>query len=143
MSKQLAKRASVEWADYVLNQFNEHLITEEEAYDLLQIKRAALYKLRKQWLKCKISKKPFRLYSSGQKQKRSLTEEIQNFLHQELTYIKKEAYYYRSKFNFAYLSEKIFNKFGLLIHRNTIRRFALKEGYYQQTPKEKKKPFYI
>jgi len=85
-----------------------------------------------------ISNTPFKLTSSGQNQKLSLLAEVENFLHKELSYIKKEARFYRGKFNFAYLSEKIFGRFGHSIHRNTIRRFAIKEGYYEQTPKEKK-----
>lgn len=140
MTEQLAKRAALEWVEYVLEQFNERALSEKQACQLLEIKRIQLYELRKRWLKAKIGKRAFKLCSSGQNQKLFLTKEMQEFLHQELTYIKKEAYYYRSKFNFAYLSEKVFKKFGVSLHRNTIRRFAIKEGYYSQTPKEKKKP---
>jgi len=140
MTEQLKKRASQEWLEYVLERFNDYELSENEACRLLKIKRSQLYELRKRWLKANIGKKPFRLNSSGQNQKRSLTQDIQGFLHQELFYIKKKAHYYRDKFNFAYLSEQVFKKFGLSIHRNTIRRFAIKEGYYHQTPKEKKKP---
>ncbi len=140
MAGQLAKRATFEWVEYVLGQFNERALSEKQACQLLEIKRIQLYELRKRWLRAKIGKRAFKLCSSGQNQKRSLSEEIQEFLHQELVYIKKEAHYYRGRFNFAYLSEQIFNKFGVLIQRNTIRRFAIKEGYYHQSPKEKEKP---
>lgn len=87
-----------------------------------------------------IAKRPFSLQSSGQNQKRSLSKEVEDFLHQKLRYIKKEAYYFRGKFNFAYLSEQVFKKFVFSIHRNTIRRFAIEEGYYDQTAKEGRKP---
>lgn len=140
MTKQLAKREPQEWVEYVLDRFNSHLISEEEACQFLQVKRASLYKIRERWLKCVISNTNFKLNSSGQNQKRSLDGEIVQFLHTELSYIKKEALFYREKFNFAYLSEKIFDKFGHSIHRNTIRRFAIKEGYYEQTTQEKQKP---
>jgi len=140
MTKQLAKREPQEWVEYVLDRFNSHLISEEEACRLLQVKRASLYKIRERWLKCVISNTDFKLNSSGQNQKRSLDGEIVQFLHTELSYIKKEARFYRGKFNFAYLSEKIFDKFDHSIHRNTIRRFAIKEGYYEQTTEEKSKP---
>jgi len=140
MTKQLAKREPQEWVEYVLDRFNSHLISEEEACQFLQVRRASLYKIRERWLKCVISNTDFKLNSSGQNQKRSLDGEIVQFLHTELSYIKKEARFYRGKFNFAYLSEKIFDKFGRSIHRNTIRRFAIKEGYYEQTTKEKQKP---
>jgi len=140
MTEQLKKRASQEWVEYVLERFNGYELSENEACRLLKIKRSQLYELRKRWLKANIGKKPFRLNSSGQNQKRTLTQDVKGFLHQELFYIKKKAHYYRDKFNFAYLSEQVFKKFGLSIPRNTIRRFAIKEGYYHQTPKEKKKP---
>jgi hypothetical protein len=140
MTEQLAKRASPEWIEYVLERFNDHKLTEEEACKLLEIKRSQLYEIRQRWLKAQIGKRPFGLQSSGQNQKRSLSKEIEDFLHQELRYIKKEAYYFRGKFNFAYLSEEVSKKFGLSIHRNTIRRFAIKESYYEQTAKEVRKP---
>jgi hypothetical protein len=139
MPKQLAKRATLEWVEYVLNQFNDHDLSEAEACQLLGIKRVQLYELRKRWLKAQIGKRLFQLSSSGQNQKRSLTKEVEDFLHQELLYIRKKARYYRGKFNFSYLSELITKRFGLVIHRNTIRRFAIQEGYYQQTAKERQK----
>jgi hypothetical protein len=140
MLKQLAKRVSTDWVDYVFSQFNDHLISEEQACDLLQIKRASLYKLRKRWLRCELKKIPFNLNPSGQNQKRALSKDMEDFLHQELSYVKKDAHYFKRKFNFAYLSEQIFKRFALSVQRNTIRRFAIREGYYKQTSREKKKP---
>lgn len=140
MAGQLKKRTSQEWIEYVLTEFNDRAFSEKYACQLLEIKRSQLYELRKRWLKAHIGKKPFRIQSSGENQKLSLSDNIQDFLHQELSYIKKEAHYYRNRFNFAYLSERVFQKFGLSLHRNTIRRFAIKQGYYHQIPKEKKKP---
>jgi len=140
MAEQLKKRTSHEWVEYVLTQFNDRAFSEKYTCQLLKIKRSQLYELRKRWLRAHIGKKPFRLQSSGQNQKLSLSQDIQDFLHQEFAYIKKEATYYRGRFNFAYLSEKVFQKFEVSLHRNTIRRFAIKQGYYHQIPKEKKKP---
>jgi len=114
--------------------------TEREACQLLGIKRAQLYKLRKRWLKTISRGESFVLHTSGSHLKNSLPFEIQQFLHKELSYIKKEAHYYRGRFNFAFLSEKIERLFNIHIHRNTIRRFAIKNGYYEQTPKETQKP---
>lgn len=93
MPKQLAKRATLEWVEYVLNQFNDHDLSEAEACQLLGIKRVQLYELRKRWLKAQIGKRLFQLSSSGQNQKRSLTKEVEDFLHQELLYIRKKARY--------------------------------------------------
>ena len=128
MAEQLKKRTSHEWVEYVLTQFNDRAFSEKYTCQLLKIKRSQLYELRKRWLRAHIGKKPFRLQSSGQNQKLSLSQDIQDFLHQEFAYIKKEATYYRGRFNFAYLSEKVFQKFEVSLHRNTIRRFAIKNS---------------
>ena len=140
MAQQLAKRLTNQWVMQVFEQFNNHTIAEKEACELLGVKRAQLYLLRKKWLQSTLEGSTFELHASGENKKRSLSDEMQKFLHKELTYLTKEAYYYRDKFNFAFLSEKIERKFGVYIHRNTIRRFAIKEGYYEQATKEKQKP---
>lgn len=140
MAEQLAKRLTSQWVMQVLEQFNNHTITEKEACELLNIKRIQLYEHRKRWLKAKLKGIPFELRTSGEDKKRSLAPKIQDFLHQELTYLKEKAYYYRGKFNFAFLSEKIEKSFNVFIHRNTIRRFAIKEAYYEGMTKEKQKP---
>lgn len=140
MTQQIAKRLTSQWVVQVLKQFNEHTISEQEACELLGIKRIQLYELRRRWLKANLKGLNFELASSGENQKRSLTPDIEEFLHQELTYLTEVAHYYRNKFNFSFISEKVQKKFNIFIHRNTIRRFALNEGYYEQTAKEKQKP---
>lgn len=140
MSEQLAKRATDQWVVQMLGQFNNHTITEKEACELLGLKRSQLYELRKLWLKNTLKGLSFELQASGEHKKRSLTDPVQEFLNKELTYLKEEAYYYRNKFNFAYLSEKVQKEFNISIHRNSIRRFAIDNGYYEQTTKEKQKP---
>jgi len=140
MARQIANRLTSQWVEQVLNQFNSHTITEKEACGLLDIKRSQFYEIRKKWLKDQLKNREFTLSSSGQGQKRALNDDIQAFIHKELEYIREKAYYYRGKFNFAYLSEKIERKFGVSVHRNTIRRFALKERYYEGATVEKQKP---
>lgn len=140
MSNQIAKRLTNQWVEQVLQQFNNHTIAEKEACELLAIKRAQLYLVRKKWLQAKLKHIPFELHASGENKKRSLENNIQRFLRRELRYLTETAYYYRNKFNFAYLSEKVEKKFNIYIHRNTIRRFALKEGYYEQITEQKQKP---
>ena len=78
MAEQLAKRATFEWVEYVLGQFNERALSEKQACQLLEIKRIQLYELRKRWLRAKIGKRAFKLCSSGQNQKRSLSKEIKS-----------------------------------------------------------------
>lgn len=140
MAEQLAKRSTGKWVAQVLEQFNNHALTEQEACELLGIKRASLYRIRKRWLKATLGNKRFKLHASGENKKRSLEPRIQQFLHKELAYIKNDAYHYRNKFNFAYLSEKVQKQYEVTIHRNSIRRFAIEKGYYAQTSQEKQKP---
>lgn len=140
MKEQLVKRLTNQWVEQVLEQFNQHSIAEKDACQLLSLKRAQLYKLRKIWLKAKSKGESFMLQSSGRNLKRSLSPEIERFLHEELSYIKKDACYYRGRFNFAFISEKVEREFNIHLHRNTIRRFAINNGYYQQTRREIQKP---
>jgi len=139
MPRQIAKRSTLEWVEHVLCQFNDHRLSEWDACELLGIKRVQLYELRRRWLKAQIAKKPFHLVSSGGHRKRSPAQEVQDILHQELLYIRKKARDFREKFNFSYLAERITKHFGLLIHRNTIRRFAIQHGYYRQIARGRQK----
>jgi hypothetical protein len=50
MGKQIHKRLCVEFVEEILEAFNKQEITEKTACELLGIKRARLYKLRKHWL---------------------------------------------------------------------------------------------
>ena len=140
MTEQLAKRMTNQWISQVLQQFNERELSEKQACELLSIKRTQLYTLRKKWLKATLQGKIFSINSSGKNQKRSLTDNIKKFLRKEFIYLTEKAHYYKNKFNFAFIAEKVQQNFNILIHRNTIRRFAIKEGYYEQTSKETQKP---
>jgi len=140
MAQQIARRLTEQWVINILEQFNNHTMPEKKACELLGVKRIWLYELRKRWLKAKLRKQPFILHASGENKKRSLNDDIQKLLRRELKYIKEKAFYYRGKFNFAFLSEKVEKKFNVYIHRNTIRRFAIREGFYEQTHKEVQKP---
>ena len=139
MSRQLHKRLSKEFVESILEAFNDHRIAEEKACDLLGIKRAQLYKLRRRWLKCLIGKKPFTLYSRSESAFHRLPEEVEGWLHEELAFIQQKAKVYRGRFNFAVLAEEAQKVFGYRFHRETIRYFALRHGYYHARPEEKRK----
>jgi len=140
MTQQLHKRLSQEVVEKVLEAFNEHQISEEQACQMLGLKRARLYRLRREWLR-KASKGEFTLSKRKSYLTRHLPEEVEKFLHQELTFIRYEADKYRGKFNFAVLTEEAEKKFGHPFHRNTFRRFALRHDYYHALPEEKEKVY--
>jgi len=139
MGTQLHKRHCREFVMEVLEAFNDHRIGEEKACELLGVKRAQLYKLRKRWLRSVIGNNPFELYARKESAFHRLPEEIEQWLHQELTFIRKKAELYRGRFNFAVLAEEAQKMFGFAFHRETFRFFALRHGYYHALPEEKKK----
>jgi len=63
MGEQIHKRVSKEFVEGVLEAFNDHRIGEEKASEMLGVRRAQLYKLRKKWLRSVIGRKPFDLYA--------------------------------------------------------------------------------
>jgi len=141
MREQLHKRHSQEFVEGVLEAFNDHRLSEEKAGELLGIRRAQLYKLRRRWLQAIIGGQPFRLYSRRESAFHRLEKEVEDWLHQELAFIRQQAQFSRGRFNFAVLAEEAQKVFGRPFHRATFRLFALRHGYYHGRPEEKKKVY--
>lgn len=141
MRDQLHKRSSQDFVEGIIEAFNEHLLSEEKAFKFLEIKRVRLYRLRKRCLECVTAKKPFSLYGRKESYFHNLNEPEERWFHQELDFIRRQAELFRDRFNFAVLAEQAEKHFGHSFHRSTIRRFALRHGYYHGRPEEKKKVF--
>lgn len=141
MGERLHKRLSVEFVVEVLEAFNKQEITEKIACELLGIKRARLYKLRKQWLRHRLRGGRFLLWNRKESEFHRFPEEVEEWLHKELKYIRTKADVYRGKFNFAFLSEMAEREFQREFQRNSIRLFALRHGYYHALPEEKSKVY--
>jgi hypothetical protein len=141
MGEQIHKRLSKEFVEGVLEAFNDHWIGEAKACELLGVKRAQLYNLRRRWLKAMIGKKPFELYARSESVFHCLAKEVEEWLHEELSFIHRKAEVYRGRFNFAVLAEEAQKVFGRPFHRATFRLFALRHGYYQARPEEKEKVY--
>jgi len=141
MGQQIHKRLPLEFVETVLEAFNDHRLGEEEACILLGLARARLYRLRRAWLRCQRKGMPFDLWTRPTSAFHHLPAEVQTWLHAQLRYIRDEAETFRGRFNFAFLAEQAQQVFGTLFHRNTLRRFALRQGYYQATPEEKRKVY--
>jgi len=141
MGEQIHKRLSKEFVEGVLEAFNDHQIGEKKACELLGVKRAQLYNLRRRWLRAVIGKKPFELYSRSGSVFHCLAKEVEEWLHEELSFIHRKAEVYRGRFNFAVLAEEAQKIFGQPFHRATFRLFALRHGYYQARPEEKEKVY--
>lgn len=141
MVKQIHKRLSKEFVEEVLEAFNKGRVTEERACELLGVKRARLYKLRKRWLRSRIRGEEFLLWGRKDSRFHIFPEEVGGWLHKELKYIRTEADIYRGRFNFAFLAELAEKEFGRIFPRNSIRLFALRHGYYHALPEEKAKVY--
>jgi len=138
---QIHKRHSPEFVEEVLEAFNEKRMPEEMACELLGIKRARLYRLRRDWLRDRRRGEAFRLWNRPRSDFHRFSEEIEDWLHEELHYIRNGAEIYRGRFNFAFLGESAEKAFGRGFDRSVLRRFALRHGYYHALPEEKEKVY--
>ena len=138
---QIHKRHSPEFVEEVLEAFNEKRMTEEMACEFLGIKRARLYRVRRDWLRQRRRGEAFRLWNRPRSDFHRFSEEIEDWLHQELQYIRNGAEVYRGRFNFAFLGEQAEKEFGREFDRSVLRRFALRHDYYHALPEEKEKVY--
>ena len=140
MKERIHKRLPVQFVQEVLQAFNHHKISEKEAMELLGIRRSRLHQLRKRWL-LSHRKTPFSLWQRVGNAFHVIPEEVRQWLNQELHYIQKEAETFRGKFNFAFLAEEAQKRFDRPFSRNSLRGYALKNGYYHALPEEKGKVY--
>lgn len=140
MNERIHKRLPVEFVKEVLASFNIHRISEKEAMKLLGIKRRRLHQLRKNWLKSN-RRRSFKLWQRADNAFHVISDEVKQWLDKELRYIRHQADTFRGKFNFAFLAEEAHKKFNRTFHRNSIRLYALKVGYYHALPLEKGKVY--
>lgn len=140
MKERIHKRLPVEFVEEVLKAFNSHRISEKEAMGLLGIKRRRLHQLRKRWLKSS-KKRPFSMWQRAKNAFHVISDDVKGWLDKELSYIRYEADTFRGKFNFAFLAEEAEKRFNRHFSRNSIRLYALKNGYYHALPEEKGKVY--
>ncbi len=140
MKERIHKRLPVEFVEEVLNAFNSHRISEKEAMGLLGIKRSRLHQLRRRWLRSN-KKGTFTLWQRVNNAFHIISPEVKEWLDKELEYIRYEADTFRGKFNFAFLAEEAEKRFHRAFSRNSIRLYALKNGYYHALPEEKGKVY--
>ena len=140
MKERIHKRLPIQFVQEVLQAFNQHKISEKEATELLGIRRSRLHQLRKRWL-LSSNKRPFRLWRRIESTFHVISDEVSQWLDRELHYIQKEAELFRGKFNFAFLAEEAQKRFDRPFSRNSIRVYALRNGYYHALPEEKGKVY--
>jgi len=141
MGQQLHRRLPPELVEAVLEAFNEHRIAEQRACELLGLRRTQLYTLRARWLRDQLKGHPFVVWNRPTSAFHQWPAEVQDWLHEQLRYIRDDAELFRGRFNFAFLAEEAEKQFGQPFHRNSLRRWALRQGYYHATPDEKRKVY--
>ncbi|MEW6376331.1 MAG: hypothetical protein AB1502_11165 [Thermodesulfobacteriota bacterium] len=130
----------MKFVEEVLEAFNDHRISEKEAMELLGVRRSRLHQLRKRWV-LRSRKRPFHLWQRSENAFHVWSHEILEWLNQELQYIRQGAETFRGKFNFAFLAEEAEKHFGRPFCRNSLRLYALRNGYYHALPSEKGKVY--
>src|SRR3989338_11162758 len=106
MGHQLHRRHPTDFVVEVLKAFNAHQLPEDQACELLGLKRARLYRLRAQWLAATQRGQRWEPGRRPGRQERELPSEVQAWLREELEYIRREAGGVRGKVNLAFLAEQ-------------------------------------
>jgi hypothetical protein len=137
VGKQLYRRLPQAFVADTLAAFNDHRMTERQACALLGLRRARLYELRREWLR----QRGRWALAAPRRSRRRWPAEITSWLHQECQYLRDDAEQYRGRFNFAVLAEAAHRQFGRTLSRSGVRRWAIRQGYYQQTRGEVRKVY--
>jgi len=140
MRERIHRRLPVEFVEEVLEAFNRPRISEKEAMELLGLRRSRLHQLRRRWL-LSSRKRPFRLWQRTESAFHLISADVRQWLDRELKYIRQEADLFRGKFNFAFLAEEAEKRFHRPFCRNSLRLYALKNGYYHALAEEKGKVY--
>ena len=132
----LHRRLPAPFVEDVLEAFNAGRMSETQACVLLEIKRARLYRLRRDWLK-----NGKRLRVEPKHPARNWPPEVEAWFHAECQYIREHAGPFQGRFNFAVLAEAAERHFHRRFDRAVVRRWAQRQGYYQGTPQETAKVY--
>ena len=127
---QLHKRISWRTVWQVVQSFVSRQMTEEMACRSLEISRARLYVLRQKWLKVPRADQVTPQWLYQRESSPRLSAEVRSYLEEEIRYLKTESEYFKNHFNFAFLAQQCHQRFGKRLHRNTLRRWAIREEFY-------------
>jgi hypothetical protein len=123
------KRLSLQTVYQVIQQFREKKISIKMACGLLEVSKSRLYQLEEKWasvLPVELSKRS--LYE--RETPLTLAKDVQDYVREELRYMKTQSKVMQGHLNFALLSQEADKKFGQRFHRNTLRRWAIREALY-------------
>jgi hypothetical protein len=131
MKPHLHKRLSAAMAWQILQHFATKQIDAKRACEWMEVSRARLYQLLSRWRRTPSAEvKSDWLYQRAGVGERSLPVDVQEFLREELRYLRDQSPYFRGHVNFAVLAEQCHQRFRKRFHRNTLRRWAIQQQLY-------------
>ncbi len=126
---QLHKRFSLQTVYQVIQQFREKKLSIKVACDLLEVSKSRLYQLETKWAGVPAAELVHHsLYE--RETPLLLARDAQDFLREELRFMKTQSKVLQGHLNFALLAQEADKKFGQRFNRNTLRRWAIREGLY-------------
>lgn len=140
MKQQLHKRIPLETVRSLLAEYHERRLTWEETCRYLGVGKTRFYALYRRYLRSKMGDPPLVLYRRREKGGHIFSAEDQRLLREELGGIKELPVKLR-RYNFAMVAEEVHKKIGRVLHRNSIRRFAIRHGYYSPCQEKKAEPY--
>jgi transposase InsO family protein len=141
--RQLHRRMNWRTAWNIVEQFVLKEMPAQKACEWLEISRSRLYVLKERWLKTwREGPQEGWLYQRPHTGQSRLPVEVRGFLEEELRYIRTEAAEpFRGHYNFAFLAQQCRQRFGKPLPRNTLRRWAIQQGFYDPQRDTTRKPY--
>lgn len=140
MKHQLHKRVPLETVKSLLGEYHAGRLGRKEACRYLGVGKTRFYALYKRYLRSEMGGDPFAVYGKRRKTSHAFSAEDQRLLHEELGAIKELPAKIR-RYNFAVVAEEVHKKLGRVLHRNSIRRFAIRHGYYSPCQEKRSEPY--
>jgi hypothetical protein len=142
MKRQLHKRMSPHIIWQVMGEFAKGTISVGRACEWMEISRSRLYQLLDLWRKTPHTQGAGSwVYQRSNLTVRSLPADVQEFLTSEMRYWRESSEYFKGHINFAMLAEECHKRFGTRFHRNTIRRWAIRQGLFDPKTDSTRKAF--
>lgn len=130
-SEQLHKRMKWQTVWNVVAEYASKKLPAETVCRWLSISRTQLYRLKQRWGKWR-EKTPSAewLYQRPDRKGTRWRPEVEAFLKSECHYVKNQSPMFRGYFNFSFLAERVHRSFGVRLSRQAVRRWAIREGYF-------------
>jgi len=139
---QLHKRQKWQTIWQTVAAFATNRMAPEVACRWLGIGRSRLYQLKQRWVNVRHKKPgPDWLVRRFKRSSRELPLAIRRLLKREIHYSKHESEFFKGHINFSYLAEECLKRYRKRVHRNSLRRWAMRQGLYNPSKDRTGKAF--